>query len=855
MVFALSQIGEIAPKAIGQTLSCPSNIIDVTDAGLCSAVVTYAAPVASNYCATSSLSLGDITFTGYIDDGQNEYSFVLLVDIPSGTTIHFTDRGWKAGGGFRNASESIAHWTSTTALAAGTEVEIDDLTASVGSMSGDALQLSSLGDQIFAYKGAPPTATNQSNFLAAIQMNGEWDAGASENRSAKPSVFTDGVNSISIYPEKDNAIYNCTLTTGSPSQLRADINNQSNWTSTNNINNLNQVPSCGFTVYCTPTISLLEGQSSGSSFAVGTTTVKYRATYGDGMTADCSFTVAVEDNVAAVATCQNVTVQLDASGNGSTSTGAVDNGSSDACGIASLSLSEEIFDCTDVGANTVTLTVTDNNDNISSCNASVTVEDNQAPIFTNCPSNITVANDSGECGAIVNWAPPKIQDNCPGGTAQSSYSPGDFFAAEQTTTVTYTAIDAAGNSAVPCSFTITVEDEEAPNAVCISKTIALDPNGSYWLTEGDVLNNNASTDNCSDAFFQSFDVEELTCDDVNTTVPVWVEVEDAAGNSVACTAYISVEEGTNLPSPWANSDINPAGGSAIYEPCAGEKFTLESTGPNYGSEDRHHFAYIEICGDGEIKAHVRSVSDGGSAGIQMRESLDPGAKKVAIKTKYTTRVYREYRVSTGGNQVMTSVRRSNQYWLRVKRTGNVFKAYTSSNGSSWRLAYQLTGQFASCLKVGIFASGRSKSSLTTAVFDQVRVSGAVNQALQNANRLPLTRQEADEFEAPITTISSPSSYYKIQLPTDEMTEIGVPNVTIFPNPASQAVKVSFTGLDNQATHLLIQDNFGRKLKKIDVGSNSKGEEMLDIRDLVPGLYIIQVVQNGQLISTKKLIVN
>ncbi|MBK9329266.1 MAG: hypothetical protein IPM95_08115 [Sphingobacteriales bacterium] len=37
--------------------------------------------------------------------------------------------------------------------------------------------------------------------------------------------------------------------------------------------------------------------------------------------------------------CQNVTVQLDNTGNGSTTAAAVDNGSSDACGI-SLALSK-----------------------------------------------------------------------------------------------------------------------------------------------------------------------------------------------------------------------------------------------------------------------------------------------------------------------------------------------------------------------------------------------------------------------------------------------------------------------------------------------------------------------------------
>jgi hypothetical protein len=69
--------------------------------------------------------------------------------------------------------------------------------------------------------------------------------------------------------------------------------------------------------------------------------------------------ITVEDNIAPVAICQDVTVQLDATGNGSTTATAVDNGSSDACGIASLVLSQTAFVCSEVGANVETLTVTD----------------------------------------------------------------------------------------------------------------------------------------------------------------------------------------------------------------------------------------------------------------------------------------------------------------------------------------------------------------------------------------------------------------------------------------------------------------------------------------------------------------
>jgi hypothetical protein len=121
---------------------------------------------------------------------------------------------------------------------------------------------------------------------------------------------------------------------------------------------------------------------NGSFFDVGTTSVTVTATDASGNTGTCSFSVTVNDTEDPTALCQDVTVQLDASGNGSTSAGAVDDGSSDACGIKSLALDITDFTCAEVGPNPVVLTVTDNNDNTSTCDATVTVEDKVDPVIT-----------------------------------------------------------------------------------------------------------------------------------------------------------------------------------------------------------------------------------------------------------------------------------------------------------------------------------------------------------------------------------------------------------------------------------------------------------------------------------------
>jgi len=67
-------------------------------------------------------------------------------------------------------------------------------------------------------------------------------------------------------------------------------------------------------------------------------------------------------------------VTLDASGNYALSTGEVDNGSIDNCGIGGLSLNVSTFSCADLGANTVVFNVWDIYGNTSACTATVTVE-------------------------------------------------------------------------------------------------------------------------------------------------------------------------------------------------------------------------------------------------------------------------------------------------------------------------------------------------------------------------------------------------------------------------------------------------------------------------------------------------
>jgi hypothetical protein len=95
--------------------------------------------------------------------------------------------------------------------------------------------------------------------------------------------------------------------------------------------------------------------------------------------------VTVEDSIPPTVMVRNVIVPLDASGHATIAAGDIDAGSTDACGIASMSLSKSDFDCSDVGSHDVTLAVTDNHGNSGSAVAVVTIEDRTAPTIATQP--------------------------------------------------------------------------------------------------------------------------------------------------------------------------------------------------------------------------------------------------------------------------------------------------------------------------------------------------------------------------------------------------------------------------------------------------------------------------------------
>ncbi|WP_205619203.1 SprB repeat-containing protein, partial [Christiangramia echinicola] len=129
------------------------------------------------------------------------------------------------------------------------------------------------------------------------------------------------------------------------------------------------------------------------------------------LTANKAISLNFVDNLDPDVQTQNITVYLDAAGKVTISEDAINDGSTDACGINSFDTNITEFDCSNIGSNVVILTVTDVNGNTDTATATVTVEDSESP--TANAQNISVELDSnGQATITAEEINDGSTDNC-----------------------------------------------------------------------------------------------------------------------------------------------------------------------------------------------------------------------------------------------------------------------------------------------------------------------------------------------------------------------------------------------------------------------------------------------------------
>ncbi|UKJ06469.1 HYR domain-containing protein [Solitalea lacus] len=304
-------------------------------------------------------------------------------------------------------------------------------------------------------------------------------------------------------------------------------------------------------------VSLSASPTSFTCANLGANNVTLTVTDAKGNSSSCVAVVTVIDNIPPTAICKNITIPLNSAGSATITAADIDNGSNDVCGSVNLSASKTSFDCSNIGPNNVTLTVTDAKGNTSTCVAVVTVTDQSKPSIT-CPSDITIAANSA-CGATgVTLTPPVVSDNCTpvAGLTITNNAPATFPAGP--TTVTWTVRDVAGNTQT-CTQVVTVTDQTKPTITTCpaDKTVAAN---SGCSATGVSLTPPVVSDNCTGTASLTITNDAPTTFPTGPTTVTWT-VRDLAGNTQTCTQIITVADQSIPTITTCPSDITVAANS------------------------------------------------------------------------------------------------------------------------------------------------------------------------------------------------------------------------------------------------------------------------------------------------------
>jgi hypothetical protein len=315
-----------------------------------------------------------------------------------------------------------------------------------------------------------------------------------------------------------------------------------------------------------------------ATFPLGATTVVFTATDAAGNTGTASAVVTVTDQDKPVVTAPADVTVAATDANGTSASDAditaflggatvTDNVGAD------LTVSNNAPSVLVLGATTVTFTATDAAGNVGNATAAITVTDQTAPVI-NAPAILVVLGDesglAASTQAIVDFlAGVTATDNVDGDVAVDNDAPTETYPFG-TTTVTFTAVDAAGNQATATTVVNVSLDPIAPElTIADSISINVDmPNSVLASSDpaiAEFIAAAVATDNKDDDSTLIITNDGLDEYAVGETV-VTFSVSDAAGNTTTKSASITLvvldTDGDGLPDFYETANgLDPEDGS------------------------------------------------------------------------------------------------------------------------------------------------------------------------------------------------------------------------------------------------------------------------------------------------------
>ena len=237
--------------------------------------------------------------------------------------------------------------------------------------------------------------------------------------------------------------------------------------------------------------------------------------------------------------------------------------------------------------------------------------------------------------------------------------------------------------------------------------------------------------------------------------PIAKSIADSNAVAVLTDWINSLPPTPDLPEPWLHQDIGSVGlaGDADY---SGGVFTAIGSGADiYNNADSFHYIYRAVTGDVQIVTRVKSLQytdPWAKAGVMIRDSLTEYSRHAFMAMTPGNGANFQFRLNNfDSSSSFLGVTNPAPYWVKLVRTGNVFKGYSAEDGTNWSLLGTITNLISNTAYVGLAVCSHNNSALNTAMFEGVDIQAAAPPAPSPISISAIADQVANE-DAPTPAI-------------------------------------------------------------------------------------------------------
>jgi hypothetical protein len=455
-----------------------------------------------------------------------------------------------------------------------------------------------------------------------------------------------------------------------------------------------------------------------------------------------------------------------------------------------------------------------------------------APTIAGCPSNINLTTTAASSTAT--WTAPTASDNCGTATITGNYFSGQSFPLGSTT-VTYTARDAANNTAV-CNFSVTVSQ-----------------NGGGNQADLDIINLNVPTTTIAAGAVISY---SFTARNIGTL---------ATGN-FSIKAYFSTD---NVLS--ANDIQDGTINTGNFTPGTANIVNGASTVPASLAAG-NYFLIIKIDADNQVvesnenNNNAASISSftvtngGGGSGADLQVTVTADKTQVAQWSTVTytfvaknngTSPITSANIKVGGCNATGFQLFSNTFGLvYAGAPGQATVGSYNSFTQDWVLTNLAAGQ-SSTLTLALFSTITAERKVVAFASSQSPTDPDSQPSATLANCTPTQDDEA------LWTINMGqtllSTGIRQQIAPLDATQIA--DFQLFPNPAGEILNIDLTQWMGKTGKLIFINQLGKVVFEKTFENISSPIESMDLSGFNNGQYFVKMETAGQRTQVKRLVVS